>query len=212
MNTFHIIPQYQESVDGLLIPQFFQVIPQSLFTDGDKVLLSKEMLADGFTLKGKAYDIDFAAADDEIVKVDVETGRSVPRAYQMEAADQRYFKEYFSSLPPESRVRQCKDMMIHQLDKLNMVDGGELRAYVNLIVDGMDREQLAAMEKPHLALQQKSASKLRACWSSTTRRLSSHGLTGAKSCANLTIVCRRQSTPQAVRRFTGNRPMRPRRT
>ncbi len=45
MNTFHIIPQYQESVDGLLIPQFFQVIPQSLFTDGDKVLLSKEQLA-----------------------------------------------------------------------------------------------------------------------------------------------------------------------
>ena len=127
MNTFHIIPQYQESVDGLLIPQFFQVIPQSLFTDGDKVLLSKEMLADGFTLKGKAYDIDFAAADDEIVKVDVETGRSVPRAYQMEAADQRYFKEYFSSLPPESRVRQCEDMMIHQLDKLNMVDGSDLR-------------------------------------------------------------------------------------
>ena len=130
VNTFHIIPQYRESVDGLLIPQFFQVIPQSLFTDGDKVLLSKEQLADGFTLKGKAYDIDFAAADDEIVKVDVETGRSVPRAYQMEAADQRYFKEYFSSLPPESRVRQCKDMMIHQLDKLNMVDGGDLRAYV----------------------------------------------------------------------------------
>ena len=30
--------------------------------------------------------------------------------------------------------------------KLNMVDGGDLRAYVNLIVDGMDREQLAAME------------------------------------------------------------------
>ena len=150
VNTFHIIPQYQESVDGLLIPQFFQVIPQSLFTDGDKVLLSKEMLADGFTLKGKAYDIDFAAADDEIVKVDVETGRSVPRAYQMESADQRYFKEYFSSLPPESRVRQCKDMMIRQLDKLNMVDGGDLRAYVNLIVDGMDREQLAAMEKAPL--------------------------------------------------------------
>ena len=34
--------------------------------------------------------------------------------------------------------------------KLNMVDGGDLRAYVNLIVDGMDREQLAAMEKAPL--------------------------------------------------------------
>ena len=143
VNTFHIIPQYRESVDGLLIPQFFQVIPQSLFTDGDKVLLSKEQLADGFTLKGKAYDIDFAAADDEIVKVDVETGRSVPRAYQMEAADQRYFKEYFSSLPPESRVRQCKDMMIHQLDKLNMVDGGDLRAYVKGVCNPYVQEQRA---------------------------------------------------------------------
>ena len=126
VNTFHIIPQYRESVQSLLIPQFFQVIPQSLFTDGDKVLLSKEMLADGFTLKGKAYDIDFAAADDEIIKVDVETGRSVPRAYQMESAEQRYFKEYFSSLPPESRVRQCKDMMIRQLDKLKYGGWGRL--------------------------------------------------------------------------------------
>lgn len=37
VNTFPIIPQYRGSVDGLLIPQFFQVIPQSLFTNGDKV-------------------------------------------------------------------------------------------------------------------------------------------------------------------------------
>ena len=29
------------------------------------------MLAEGFTLKGKAYDIDFAAADDEIREIDV---------------------------------------------------------------------------------------------------------------------------------------------
>ena len=80
----------------------------------------------------------------------------------MEAADQRYFKGYFSSLPPESRVRQCKDMMIHQLDKLNMVDGGELRAYVNLIVDGMDREQLAAMEKAPLGFARKNSRQNRA--------------------------------------------------
>ena len=78
----------------------------------------------------------------------------------MEAADQRYFKEYFSNLPPESRVRQCKDMMIHQLDKLNMVDGGDLRAYVNLIVDGMDREQLAAMEKAPLGFAAKIRAKI----------------------------------------------------
>ena len=34
-------------------------------------VLDKEMLAEGFTLKGKAYDIDFATADDEIREIDV---------------------------------------------------------------------------------------------------------------------------------------------
>ena len=48
-------------------------------------------------------------------------------------------------------------MMIRQLDKLNMVDGGDLRAYVNLIVDGMDREQLAAMEKSSAGLRRKNS-------------------------------------------------------
>ena len=212
VNTFHIIPQYRESVDGLLIPQFFQVIPQSLFTDGDKVLLSKEMLADGFTLKGKAYDIDFAAADDEIVKVDVETGRSVPRAYQMEAADQRYFKEYFSSLPPESRVRQCKDMMIHQLDKLNMVDGSDLRAYVNLIVDGMDREQLAATEKAPLGFAAKIRAKIETLLEQHYKETFFTWLDRGK------IVCEpHYCLPsaihlQTVRRFTEGHSMKPRRT
>ena len=161
VNTFHIIPQYRESVDGLLIPQFFQVIPQSLFTDGDKVLLSKEMLADGFTLKGKAYDIDFAAADDEIREIDVrEQDGGLPKVFKMESAEQRYFKEWFNNLPPESRVRQCKDMMFNQLNKLNMVDAAELKAYINRIVDDMDKAQLAAMEKAPLGYAAKIRDKI----------------------------------------------------
>ena len=41
----------------------------------------KEMLAEGFTLKGKAYDIDFAAADDEIREIDVrEQDGGLPKA------------------------------------------------------------------------------------------------------------------------------------
>ena len=91
-------------------------IEQSLFTDGSLELLDKEMLAEGFTLKGKAYDIDFAAADDEIREIDVrEQDGGLPKVFKMESAEQRYFKEWFNNLPPESRVRQCKDMMFNQL-------------------------------------------------------------------------------------------------
>lgn len=142
-------------------PQFFLKVEQSLFTNGSFELLDKEMLAEGFTLKGKAYDIDFAAADDEIREIDVrEQDGGLPKVFKMESAEQRYFKEWFNNLPPESRVRQCKEMMFNQLNKLNMVDAAELKAYINRIVDDMDKTQLAAMEKAPLGYAAKIRDKI----------------------------------------------------
>ena len=151
VTTFQVKPEFQQDIETLEIPQFFQVVPPSLFSDGMYELLEKEQLADSFTLKGKAYDIDFSAADDEIAEIDVrEKEGGLPKAFKMEEADQRYFKEHFRSLPPETRIRQCKDMMFHQLNKLNMVDSAELRSYIDRIVGDMDKEQLAGMEKAPL--------------------------------------------------------------
>ena len=127
VTTFSVKPEFREEIEHVMIPQFFQVIPDTVFTQGNFELLEKEQLAEGFTLKGKAYDIDFAAADDEIAKVDVRSSEGgLPKVFKMSSADQRYFKEYFNNLPPESRVRQCKDMMFNQLNRLNMVDAAEL--------------------------------------------------------------------------------------
>ena len=161
VKSFQVNPQFREDIEAVQIPQFFLKIEQSLFTDGSFELLDKEMLAEGFTLKGKAYDIDFAAADDEIREIDVrEQDGGLPKVFKMESAEQRYFKEWFSSLPPESRVRQCKDMMFKQLNKLNMVDAAELKAYINRIVDDMDKAQLAAMEKAPLGYAAKIRAKI----------------------------------------------------
>ena len=161
VKSFQVNPQFQEDIETLQIPQFFLKIEQSLFTDGSLELLDKEMLAEGFTLKGKAYDIDFAAADDEIREIYVrEQDGGLPKVFKMESAEQRYFKEWFNNLPPESRVRQCKDMMFNQLNKLNMVDAAELKAYINRIVDDMDKAQLAAMEKAPLGYAAKIRDKI----------------------------------------------------
>lgn len=159
--TFRVRPQFQSDLETLVIPQFFQVIPDTLFTEGTLELLEKEQLAEGFTLKGKAYDIDFAAADDEIAEVDVRANEGgLPKVFKMTSAEQRYFKEYFNSLPPESRVRQCKDMIFNQLNKLNMVDAAELKPYINRIVDDMDKAQIAAMEKAPLGYAKKIKEKI----------------------------------------------------
>ncbi len=161
VTTFEVNPQYREDIETLAIPQFFQVIPNTLFTEGSLELLEKEQLGEGFTLKGKAYDIDFAAADDEIAKVDVRGNQGgLPKVFKMSSADQRYFKEYFNNLPPESRVRQCKEMMFKQLNRLNTVDAEELRAYLNRIVADMDKGQLAAMEKAPLGYAAKIRAKI----------------------------------------------------
>ena len=161
VKSFQVNPQFREDIETLQIPQFFLKVEQSLFTGGSFELLDKEMLADGFTLKGKAYDIDFAAADDEIREIDVrEQDGGLPKVFKMESAEQRYFKEWFNNLPPESRVRQCKDMMFNQLNKLNMVDAAELKAYINRIVDDMDKAQLAAMEKAPLGYAAKIRAKI----------------------------------------------------
>ena len=161
VKSFGVNPQFREDIETLQIPQFFLKVEQSLFTDGSFELLDKEMLAEGFTLKGKAYDVDFAAADDEIREIDVrEQDGGLPKVFKMESAEQRYFKEWFNNLPPESRVRQCKEMMFNQLNKLNMVDAAELRAYINRIVDDMDKAQLAAMEKAPLGYAAKIRDKI----------------------------------------------------
>ncbi len=161
VTTFYVQPQFRDDVEKLMIPQFFQVVPESLFTEGTQVLLEKEQLAEGFTLKGKAYDIDFASADDEIAKVDVRQSEGgLPKVFKMSSADQRYFKEYFNSLPPESRVRQCKDMMFAQLNKMNMVDAAELKNYIDLIVGSLDKGQIAAMEKAPLGYAAKIRTKI----------------------------------------------------
>ena len=161
VKSFQVNPQFREDIETLQIPQFFLKVEQSLFTDGSFELLDKEMLAEGFTLKGKAYDIDFAAADDEIREIDVrEQDGGLPKVFKMESAEQRYFKEWFNNLPPESRVRQCKDMMFNQLNKVNMVDAAELKAYINRIVDDMDKAQLAAMEKAPLGYAAKIRAKI----------------------------------------------------
>ena len=161
VKSFQVNPQFREDIETLQIPQFFLKVEQSLFTDGSFELLDKEMLAEGFTLKGKAYDIDFAAADDEIREIDVrEQDGGLPKVFKMESAEQRYFKEWFNNLPPESRVRQCKEMMFNQLNKLNMVDAAELKAYIDRIVNDMDKAQLAAMEKAPLSYAAKIRAKI----------------------------------------------------
>lgn len=148
MTYYHINAEFEKEAKELVIPQFFVKVPDSIFAEGHTVMLQKEHLAEGFTLKGKGYDIDFDRADDEIAKVDISDREgSTPKVFKMSESDQRYFKEQFSRFSSEQQIRICKDIIHRALNKMDMVDDGELRSYIDRIVEDMDKETLAALEQ-----------------------------------------------------------------
>lgn len=148
MSSYRMNAEFEEEAGKLLIPQFFLKAEQSLFTEGDLVLLKREYLARNFTLKNKPAEIDFERADDEIAKVDInDTEGSTPKVFKMSDTDQRYIKEQFSQKGTEDRIRICKNIIHHQLSKMDMIDDHELTAYLDHVVDGMDKDTLSALEK-----------------------------------------------------------------
>lgn len=148
MSSYRMNAEFEEEASKIQIPQFFLRVEESLFTQGNYVLLKKEHLAQDFTLKGKPYQIDFYRADDEMARVDINDAEgSTPKVFKMSDTDQRYIKEQFSKKSTEDKIRLCKGMIHKQLSKMDMIDDHELSAYINRIVDDMDKDTLSALEK-----------------------------------------------------------------
>lgn len=161
MNVIPVNQKFAEELRELKLPQFFLRVPQSTFFADGLVPLDKAALASGFSLKGKPYDIDFTTADDEIAKVDVADAEgSTPTILKMSSADQRYFKAYFNALPQEKKMKQVKGMIHQQLNKMDGIESKELQAYIDLIVDQMDKDQLDALEKSPLGFAGKIKDKI----------------------------------------------------
>ena len=148
IDCFHVNSEYEDEIDNLKLPQFFMKVENSLFVEGYSVKLSKEHLSDGFTLKGKSYAIDFDRADDEIAKIDISDAEgSTPKVFKMSDIDQRYFKEQFPRLSSQQKMDTCKDILYKSVKKIDTIEDGELKNYINLIVDSMETETIGALEK-----------------------------------------------------------------
>lgn len=147
--TYPMYEQFKEEALALEIPQFYVKAAPSLFSiinPYEKSLLSKEELVDGFALKDKDVDIDFGDAGEAVIAVDVQKNER-PKYRQLSHDESEHFKDMMQSLPPESRVRNCKLLMKRNLEKLDSVSGSDLSAYIDRIVENMSSDELAAMEK-----------------------------------------------------------------
>lgn len=149
VQTYPMYENFKDEAMKLKLPQFFIKPKENLFTLANqdyRELLTRDVLLDGFTLKDKSTEIDFSLATEGVVEVDVNKNES-PKYRRLNETENAYFKEMFKSLPPESRVKNCKYLIKQQLEKFNYIASNDLSLYIDRIVDNMDSDTLLALQK-----------------------------------------------------------------
>lgn len=149
MNVFYLNEVFSEGVRALKLPRFYLTITQQNLWGDDKVLLAKENLTKGFSLRGKDTEIDFITLEAELARVDLDEGNkdAVPRAWKLTGLENEFFKEWFDSRSPEQRIKYCKDIILKQLNKDNTLYGRDLSEYVGRVIDGLRPEQVDDLQQ-----------------------------------------------------------------
>lgn len=147
MKYYKMNEKFKAEVQNIYLPQFFIKSELSLFIKEDMTLLTKERLAEGFTLKDKDTKINFDIVDNDVVKVDIEGSSEVtPKYTKLSQSDRNYFKDYFSKLPQESKIKNCKDIIYRQINKIDTVDDKDLHKYIERTVNNMTTDQIEQIE------------------------------------------------------------------
>ena len=134
-----------EDVLELRLPIFFEDIGASLLFSHDRAPVSRESLADGFTLADKDTQISFGLSQGDITMLDV-TDNTRPRQIALSERDAQELKAYVQSKPPEFRKEYCINRIQQAVNRTDIVSTSDLRAYIVRVVDQMNRDQLAQME------------------------------------------------------------------
>jgi type III site-specific deoxyribonuclease len=150
---------------SLKLPQFFLRLGDSLWGDSDEdaawTLVSKEGLGEGFSLRGKDYTVDISHAAEQMMQVDVRAeAADRPKAFGMNARQQQFLRQYLDSLPTESRINQCTEILINRLDRFDSIASSDIRAYVTAIVSNLDETQLKTLETSPQAVAQRVKDKI----------------------------------------------------
>ncbi len=104
MASFPIKSEFWGDREYLLVPQFFRIIPQTLFTGGE-IWLDPDQLEQGFTLKGKTCDLS--------------TGMPVEEDEEEEQNEAlRHLAEHVTALSQEKRWQGATSLLLAHLDDL----------------------------------------------------------------------------------------------
>ncbi len=155
MSKSEICEEFRNELDEFSLPQFYVLEKESIFYKGGKIPLTKESLGRNFSLKGKSTDIDFERIDDEIGKIDLTEYESVPKFLKLSEPEVKYFKQTFAETPRESKIRAAKKLLHAKLNALNNIESSDLNRYIDLIVEGLNPDQLTELQTNTISYSEK---------------------------------------------------------
>ena len=153
--------EFAEEAQALRLPVFVEQIEASLFSEAMKRPVASQTLIDGFTLSDKDTKINFNMTQGDVAKVDVDSDER-PRRIALNEREARQYKNYMESIPSEKRKDACINIIHGQLNRLDCVGSGDLKRYIQRIVEQMNADQLAEMEGSIQAYARKIRDKIEA--------------------------------------------------
>lgn len=151
IDKFKMNSAFAEQALALRLPQFFLRESGSLFDADDEdaswSFLTKENLSGGFVLRGRDYSIDVGNVTEAMVAVDVnKTTKDTPKILSLNSRKQQEIRKYFESLPDESRLNQCVEMIFARLDRNDAIASSDLRRYVIDVIHNLNKPELKVVE------------------------------------------------------------------
>ena len=152
MQPNRIYDKYQTEIEHLQLPQFYREERITLFNDQPEIKLTKELLGKDFTLKDKTTKIDFDDINTEIGTLDIDESDTTTPKYQMLSEPEiKYFRQTFSEIPRESKLRNAKSLLFQKLNTIDSIESSDLSRYLDHIVENLTPDQLSDLQAtPHL--------------------------------------------------------------
>lgn len=144
-NYFEMQSEFEEDALSLKLPMFFETVGESFLTD-QKTAVTRESLAEDFTLADKDTQINFGMTAGEVAVLDVNNNNSRPHQVALSAREAQRLGQYLRSCPPEQRKEECIRHIFNQMNRLDFLDAGDLKGYIRRSVDQMSNHELAQME------------------------------------------------------------------
>ncbi len=146
VKTYKIKDDFAELSKSICLPVFQKKVnTNSIFaSDGEYVNVTKTMLAEGFVLENADSNIDFARANQEAVKIDLEKRKDdeyVPKQYAMNSTQVAAIRELFTGYGTDTKRVQLAGMVAQKLS-FDEIHEPHITNYVKKVLGGLPDETL----------------------------------------------------------------------